>query len=87
MKKTGLQALGGLVEGFEGVQCEACHGIGSPHAQDPDHVRIASKEIDEKTCRRCHDGDNSPHFNFETYRPKILGPGHGMPMPEPTAAP
>jgi hypothetical protein len=25
----------------------------------------------EKNCRTCHDHDNSPEFNFETYWPKV----------------
>lgn len=35
------------------------------------------KELVSKrgTCIKCHDGDNSPNFNFETYWPKVAHPG------------
>jgi hypothetical protein len=26
----------------------------------------------KKVCLQCHDGDNSPHFDFETYWQKIV---------------
>lgn len=67
------------VEGRKNVQCESCHGAGSLHAQTGDPALIA-RQVPEATCRACHDVDNSPHFNPATYRPRILGPGHGAPV-------
>ena len=28
-------------------------------------------------CIRCHEAENSPHFDDARYRPFIVGPGHG----------
>lgn len=70
-----------LTEGRQGVQCENCHGPGSLHAQTADPSKIR-REVEASTCVRCHDAENSPHFNYEAYRPQILGPGHGLPMPQ-----
>ncbi len=66
------------VKGRENVQCESCHGPGSLHAKTGDPKLIATR-VSEATCRACHDPVNSPHFNFHTYLPQILGPGHGQP--------
>jgi formate-dependent nitrite reductase cytochrome c552 subunit len=32
----------------------------------------AAQNAAKKVCIQCHDGDNSPHFNFETYWQKIV---------------
>jgi len=29
---------------------------------------------------RCHEAANSPHFNYDTYLPGVIGPGHGAPL-------
>jgi hypothetical protein len=71
--------------GRQNVQCESCHGPGSLHAQDGEPATIARK-VPEATCKTCHDPPNSPHFNDATYRPQILGPGHGAPL-KPAGAP
>jgi hypothetical protein len=44
------------------VQCEECHGSGLQHARDGSYVTIG-----EELCRKCHDSENSPDFDFETY--------------------
>lgn len=67
-------------QGRQAVQCESCHGPGSLHVQSggkPDLIRL---KVPEVSCRTCHDADNSPHFNDATYRPQIIGPGHGTPL-------
>lgn len=78
---TGYQQPGGVcridkVKGREGVGCESCHGPGSIHAEDPSDDNILAGN-DEHICVRCHDPENSPHFDFRTYLPQILGPDHG----------
>jgi hypothetical protein len=67
------------VKGREDVQCESCHGPGSTHAEAGTKETMSPK-VPEATCRRCHDPENSPHFNDKSYRPQILGPGHGAPV-------
>jgi hypothetical protein len=44
------------------VQCEECHGIGFQHARDGSFLGAG-----ESTCRRCHDAENSPEFDYELY--------------------
>lgn len=78
---TGWEKPGGAcsiaqVEGRKDVQCESCHGAGSLHVQTGSPSTIVG-QVPEATCRSCHDVENSPHFNPQTYRARILGPGHG----------
>ena len=67
------------------VGCEACHGPGENHARaemGTDETLQASlrKAIRlsveggavKKQCLMCHDGNNSPHFDFDTYWQKIV---------------
>lgn len=63
-------------EGRREVGCEMCHGAGSAHVAEPKKTNINAK-LDAKTCTGCHDAENSPHFDFDAYLAKILGPGHG----------
>jgi hypothetical protein len=69
-------------------QCENCHGPGSRHVEieegadvadgetEAERMRmwISKEDAEHKLCRQCHDGDNDPHFDFETYWPKIAHP-------------
>jgi hypothetical protein len=66
------------VAGRENVGCESCHGPGSLHAEDPSSENITARP-GQVVCVKCHNPENSPHFDFATYVPKILGPGHGQP--------
>lgn len=82
----GTEAPGGVcrvdqVKGRENVGCESCHGRGSLHADDPSAVAIPVKRPTEATCVACHTPENSTHFEFQSYLPRILGPGHGKPSP------
>ncbi len=51
-----------------GIQCEACHGNGNDHANDPD---IATKGDSRSHCRSCHNEEQSPDFEFESYWGRI----------------
>ncbi len=65
--------------GREEVGCESCHGPGSPHLANPIKGTIARPALKRDVCVGCHDLENSPHFDFDTWLPKVLGPGHGLP--------
>ena len=66
-----------------GNQCENCHGPGSKHIEliENDDIEAARKLVKvtlkqaQTFCYDCHDLDNSPHFNFEEYWPKVAHPG------------
>lgn len=80
---TGAERPGGVcrvdkVVGRKGVGCESCHGPGSIHCGTPEVDNVATR-LEATTCVGCHDRENSPHFDFQSYREKILGPGHGKP--------
>jgi 2',3'-cyclic-nucleotide 2'-phosphodiesterase (5'-nucleotidase family) len=65
---TGDGEPGGYVAGLPSsaalrdVQCEACHGKGSGHARDGSWGRSA-----RGACRTCHDAENSPDFDPDSY--------------------
>jgi hypothetical protein len=82
---TGWKQPGGVchiddTDGRREVGCESCHGPGWRHTQMPvkEHIQRAKEPT---ACTGCHDRENSPHFDFQAYLPKILGPGHGQPLP------
>lgn len=70
-----------------GNGCENCHGPGAAHTAaerargaERDLVlrdrlraqmRLTRLVAQEQVCERCHDLDNSPDFQFETYWPKV----------------
>jgi Cytochrome c554 and c-prime len=81
---TGWQKPGGVcridqTQGREGVGCESCHGFANTHIQAPSRNNITT-QITSQTCVGCHDPENSPHFDFETWSRHIVGPGHGAPL-------
>jgi hypothetical protein len=67
---------------LKGNQCENCHGPASKHAENPDdpaaRKAIALNAADANRnglCIRCHDGDNSPKFDFITYWGQVAHKG------------
>ena len=75
MDKPGAVCRVDKVEGMADVGCESCHGPGSIHAEEPTAENVIAKPVEEH-CVGCHEQENSPHFNFATYLPQILGKGH-----------
>ncbi len=51
------------------VGCESCHGPAAAHVHSPAENRL--QKVTEKTCLSCHNGVQSPHFNFSEAWPKI----------------
>jgi hypothetical protein len=71
---TGYERPGGFdrparVGSWKEVQCEACHGPGTAHAEKPKEVRLA--KVGEATCRSCHTEIRSPSFSYAGYFPRI----------------
>lgn len=59
---------------LKGVQCEACHGPGSGHVKaqgDKKNVIIKTQLEYENTCRKCHDKDWDPEFDYQVFKEKI----------------
>ena len=69
---------------LKGNQCENCHGPGSLHAADPDNLEFRKPPMKMSAdwakstafCTKCHDADNSPHFNFDPYYAQIFHKGY-----------
>ena len=81
-QKPGGTVLG-KVEGKTSVQCEACHGPGSRHADMGGGHHLITTKVPETVCVECHHPHHSPKFDYATYLPKIIGPGHGEPPLKP----
>lgn len=67
-----------------GSGCENCHGPGSHHIEliESDQIELARKEVHvtlqqakDTVCYKCHDNDNSPHFDFDEYWDKVKHEG------------
>ncbi len=63
-----------------GSQCENCHGPGSRHIElvEADdltaaglEVRVTLEQARKGMCEKCHDLDNSPEFDFDTYWERV----------------
>ncbi len=67
-----------------GNQCENCHGPGSRHVEliEAGNTAAAAVEVrmtleqarGDAGCVKCHDGDNSPEFDFDSYWKQIQHP-------------
>lgn len=83
---TGWQEAGGSALGhtdrLQNVQCEACHGPASKHAEMGGGEAYVKRAVPSSQCERCHNQLHSPRFDYATYRQKVIGPGHGAPLPE-----
>ncbi len=71
-----------LTPHLKGNQCENCHGPASKHVEDPIDPEIrktialtAALADQSRRCLQCHDGDNSPKFDFTTYWGQIAHKG------------
>ncbi len=75
-------AEGNKTKHLTNVGCESCHGPGEKHKAaemgndktNQAELRLAVRlplENAQKNCVQCHDGDNSPAFQFDTYWEKI----------------
>jgi len=59
------------------VGCESCHGPSQAHVDEPE-VRTAHYTRAKDHCTGCHDRENSPEFELESYWAKIR---HGEESP------
>ncbi len=66
-KPTGFSSAR-LTPHLKGIQCEACHGPGGWHRRAGEMSRPT-----EILCRTCHDGENSPAFDYRAYRERLGG--------------
>lgn len=56
---------------YRDVQCEACHGPGRAHANNPAAAAVI-RDPAADACVACHDGDrDGGRFDLDVYRPKI----------------
>jgi hypothetical protein len=79
---VGFQQSGGVcrvdqVDQRRNVGCENCHGPGSLHVKAGNADSIPRRKPTVSTCIGCHTPENSIHFDFAKYLPRVLGPGHG----------
>jgi hypothetical protein len=52
---------------LQGVQCEACHGVGKGHPG----LRAKFRRVTLGICRNCHTKDQSPAFHLKSYLLRI----------------
>ncbi len=71
-----------LTPNLMGNQCENCHGPASKHVANPDDrdlrkflAMTAEGANQTRQCLKCHDEDNSPHFDFDKYYRQITHKG------------
>ncbi|MFN3199854.1 MAG: multiheme c-type cytochrome [Bradymonadia bacterium] len=77
---TGWLKPGGVslrdLRNLTNVQCEVCHGPAERHADVGGDEASVTLKSTEDMCKTCHNAHHSPKFDFTTYLPRILGPGH-----------
>jgi hypothetical protein len=65
------------------VQCEECHGAGERHRAAPnDKTLIVGHPKPEMCVGACHHPPHVEGFDAGAQLGKILGPGHGLPLPK-----
>jgi len=76
---TSIEATPHLID----VGCESCHGPGGAHVAAESGsdealqlklqkaMVVTKEESRQRQCFTCHDGDNSPDFNFDEYWPPV----------------
>jgi hypothetical protein len=69
------------------VQCEACHGPGAAHVQQPTLAGSIIRLVPEAKCRTCHNMQQSVEWEDASFRAAILGPGHAARALAPPANP
>jgi len=78
---TGYEQPGGSTvthnQGLTNVGCESCHGPGSLHQGNKEHITRAP---DASVCVQCHNAEHSDAFDFELYRSQLIVAGHGKPV-------
>lgn len=79
---TGWLMPGGVnlknLDGRTDIQCEACHGPGQRHVDVGGDDVTTRRRVPKEVCTVCHNQFHSPKFDYATYLPKILGPGHAQ---------
>lgn len=77
---TGWLEPGGVslrdLRNLKNVQCEVCHGPSERHVDVGGDEASVTLKSTEAMCKTCHNEHHSPKFDFNTYLPRILGPGH-----------
>ena len=63
----GFQSVADAVK-LGNVQCESCHGMGTMH----EAFANPHKTVVEQMCVNCHQGENDPHWNWQTRRALIV---------------
>ncbi|MCK5557275.1 MAG: hypothetical protein KAJ01_02785, partial [Candidatus Hydrogenedentes bacterium] len=64
---TGFESLSETPD-LASVGCEVCHGVGSNHAENPTKRYGRTSRRD---CKSCHDKQNSPRFDYNSYYEKM----------------
>ena len=69
------------MSGMYDVPCDACHGPGKAHCDDPKKPRAIARLGGTcnacnvlPICRQCHDDTNSPEFDYRTALPQARHP-------------
>lgn len=58
-----MESLLTLPATLQTVGCEACHGAGRTHADQPKKAKLFRK-VEEKTCLACHTKERDPAFDY-----------------------
>ncbi|MFQ6676063.1 MAG: multiheme c-type cytochrome [Fidelibacterota bacterium] len=61
-----------ITRGLKNVTCTECHYVEVGHFREP--VAHPAEAVSMKGCVRCHDAENSPAFEFESFAAKVTHP-------------